>query len=131
MDERARKRLQEKIIAEAENENYGEDYTVMVKTLLKNYKLNKAKAAVLSKDDPENVGLADKIEFLDLCIEQLAVDEQALIRDLYVNRLSIGRAGKKYGYSKTGLFKWKERIIAVIEVLFAERYEIGKRENDS
>ena len=119
---RAQEKKKARLLVEAANENYGEDYTEMVKDLLKNYKIYKAKVALLPHDDPESVGLADRMEFLTACIEQLADDEGALIKDIYLNGLSISRAAKKYGYSKSGLHKKKDRYISVIEVLFADRF---------
>lgn len=108
----------------AQNENYGEDYKTMVKELLKNYKLNKMRVSVGDKADPAIAELDDKVDFLDKCVASMDEDAQDVINAVYIEGLSLNRAGKRFGYSKPGMQKKVNRLIAILEMLFSERYEI-------
>jgi len=122
LDYRLYQTKQKKLQELANNENYGEDYNKMVKELLKNYKLNKARIAVGSKDDVELIGLIDKLNFLDKCIDTLDDEAMELINIIYIQGVSLRKAGIKLGYCKTGLAYKRDRAIALLDMLFKERY---------
>ena len=107
----------------AQNEDYGEDYKNMVKELLKNYKMNKMRVSVGDKNDPAIAGLSDKVDFLDKCVATMDEDAQEVIKAVYIDGLSLNRAGKRFGYSKPGMQTRVNRLVAILDTLFHERYE--------
>ena len=95
--------------------------TSMIKELLKNYKLNKTKISV-GIDTPEMKDLTEKMEFLDVCISRLDGEELGIITEHYVKGKSLATIGKKLGYVKTAIKYKEDRAIAILEILFQEKY---------
>ena len=94
----------------------------MVKELLKDYKVNKARIAVANKDDKKISKLIRKIKFLDKCIETLDVETKEIIEDLYIQEVSLRKACVKFGYSKSGIAYKRDKTIELLEILFKEKY---------
>lgn len=59
-----------------------EDNVALVKELLTNYKINKAKIAVMDKT-PELELLEKQMNYLDECVKTLDAEEQVLFREVY------------------------------------------------
>ena len=93
----------------------------MVKELLKGYKLNKSKISI-GVETPEVQDLKEKMEFLDVCIEQLDEEEKAIITEHFIKGKSLAVVGKKFGYAKTGCQYKRDRAVAILEILFQQKY---------
>lgn len=103
-------------------EEYGEKEKgdmLAIKELLKNYNLNKTRVAVGNSKEVEVIK-AD-MAFLTKCIEQLDGEAKAIITLLYIQGLSIRKVGDRLGYSKSAIDKKKNRALAILEILFADR----------
>lgn len=123
LDFRLKQKRKTEMLNQTENEKYGEDYMQMVKDLLKNYKLNKARVAVADKDDVKAIELADKMDHLAKCISALDDEARELINDIYIKGMSLSKVGHKYGFSKAGIQYRRNRAIEALEMIFAERYD--------
>lgn len=121
-DYRLKTAKQKRMLEEVEHENYGEDYKRMVKAILKNYRLNVSRATVGNKDDSEVAVLVDKMEFLLKCVDTLDEESKEIITDIYIKGGSLKKVGDKHGYSKTSMFRKRDRAIEILEILFTERY---------
>lgn len=97
----------------------GEETMAVIQDLLKNYKLNKAKAAV--GGTVESKRLKEDMEFLDVCIAALDDEARAIIRGLYIDGLSMNKMANKFGYCKSSIFYKKSRALSMLEILFAAR----------
>lgn len=101
-------------------EEYGEVKKVsMVKELLKNYKLNKAKIAV-GGDDPFVQELKVQMERLDRCIETLDDLDKTIITDIYIRRESLSKVAKRFGFAKTSTLRMRDRAVKIVEILYGE-----------
>ena len=94
-----------------------EDNVALVKELLTNYKINKAKIAVMDKT-PELELLEKQMNYLDECVKTLDAEEQVLFREVYEKRVSLQKLARKYGYCKSSIQYHKHRIIAKLDILF-------------
>ncbi len=117
-DLRIREAEQKRLI-EDEYGKEGNDTMAAIQELLKNYKLNKAKAAV--GGTVESKRLKEDMEFLDVCIAALDDEAQAIVRGLYVEGKSMSKLGKQFGYCKAAIYKKKNRALQMLEILFASR----------
>lgn len=114
-------RIKEELARRMQEDEDGEERYSMVKELLKNYKLNKAKTSV-GIDSKEIQELKEQMDFLDLCISKLDGEAYGLIKEHYVNGRSLTFVGKMFGYSKTGARYKRDRAITILEILFNEKY---------
>lgn len=105
-------------LAEEFGEEVESDMTE-IKEMLKNYKLNTARIAV--GDSQEITNLKADMEFLDKCIDQLDDEAMAVITLLYKQGLSMSKIGRKLGYTKQAISKKRDRALAILEILFADR----------
>lgn len=94
-----------------------------VKKLLKNYKLNKMRIAVGDKTDVSVTDLADRMEFLDSCIEQLDDEARDIINCKYKEGISLRSMARRLNFSDTTIRRKVERALGMVETCFAERYE--------
>lgn len=117
-DLRIREAEQRRLIEEEYGKD-GNDIMAAVKDLLKNYKLNKAKAAV--GGTIESKRLKEDMEYLDNCVNALDDEAQAIIRGLYFEGKSMSKLAKCLGYCKTAIFNKKSRALSMLEILFAAR----------
>ena len=117
-DLRIREAEQKRLI----EDEYGKDdkkTMAVIQDLLKNYKLNKAKAAV--GGTVESKRLKEDMEFIDVCIAALDDEAQAIIRGLYIEGKSMSKLGNQFGYCKAAIYKKKNRALQMLEILFASR----------
>jgi len=98
------------------SDSKSEDEYKMVKELLKNYKINKARIAVSNKNDVAS--LLEKMVFLDKCIDTLDKEAKYIITNIYIKGVSLKNTGDKYGYSKAGVQYKRDRAIKILEMLF-------------
>lgn len=122
LKERAKARKYKRLAAEAENERFGVDYLSEIKYLLKNYEKNKIFLAV-AVNSVRNAELADKMCFLDKCIENLNENDRHFIID-FIESGSLGKLAKKCNYSKNAINHRLKKALSVVETLFYERYEL-------
>lgn len=125
LDYRLSQERHRRLMEQTDNENYGEDYMKMVKELLKEYHINKARVQLGKKDDPRIAELADKMDFIDKAIAILDEESNQVITMLYIEKTSIRRLAVALGYSKSGMQRCIERAIGILEMLFRENYEIA------
>ena len=97
----------------------GDDIMAVIKDLLKNYKLNKAKAAV--GGTVESKRLKEDMDFLDVCIAALDDEAREIISGLYINGQSMSKLGNRLGYCKAAIYKKRNRAVEMLEILFAAR----------
>ena len=102
------------------NEFYEWDREIktMVKELLKNYKLNKTKIKMGTADSE----LKKKMEFLDKCISSIDDTEKEIIVDCYIKGKSLALTGKRFGYTKQGMAKRRDRAVQMIEIIFQTEF---------
>lgn len=117
-DLRIREAEQRRLIEEEYGKD-GNDTMAAIKELLKNYKLNKAKAAV--GGTVESKRLKEDMEFLDVCIAALDDEAKAIIRGLYIDGQSMSKLGNRFGYCKAAIYKKRNRAVQMLEILFAAR----------
>lgn len=117
-DLRIREAEQRRLIEEEYGKD-GNDTMAAIQDLLKNYKLNKAKATV--GGTVESKRLKEDMAFLDVCIAALDDEAQAIIRGLYIEGQSMNKIAKRFGYCKSAIFYKKSRALSMLEILFAAR----------
>ncbi len=117
-DLRIREAEQRRLI-EDEYGKEGNDTMAAIQDILKNYKLNKAKATV--GGTVESKRLKEDMEFLDVCVAALDDEAQAIVRGLYIEGKSMSKLGKQFGYCKAAIYKKKNRALQMLEILFASR----------
>lgn len=98
-------------------------YMAEIKDLLKNYNSYKVMAAVGNKENPRTAELAEKMEFLDKCIENLDESDAEIIRNKFVRKLSFKQITQNGYVSKSTLQRKIARIVAFLEACFAENFE--------
>ena len=110
---------EQKRLLEEEYGKEGDDIMAAIKELLKNYKLNKAKAAV--GGTVESKRLKEDMDFLDVCIAALDDEAREIISGLYINGQSMSKLGNRLGYCKAAIYKKRNRAVEMLEILFAAR----------
>jgi len=94
-----------------------EDNMAEVNELLKNYKTNKSKLAVMDKT-PELELLKKQMDYLDECIKTLDPEEQEFIREICVYGKSLQKVARTLGYCKGTMQYRKRRIVNKLNILF-------------
>lgn len=110
---------EQKRLLEEEYGKDGNDVMAAIKELLKNYKLNRAKAAV--GGTVESKRLKEDMDFLDVCIAALDDEAREIISGLYINGQSMSKLGNRLGYCKAAIYKKRNRAVGMLEILFAAR----------
>lgn len=93
-----------------------------VKELLKNYKLNKLRVDVGDKNDGAIMELADKMKFLEDCIERIDDEERDIIRCKYVDGIPLRQISRRMNMADTTIRRHVERALKMIETCFTERF---------
>lgn len=118
-------RLRLKLEEEMQNLEEGGQNGIMaeVKNLLKHYKVNKLRIAVGDKTDSAVAELADRMEFLDDCIDHLDDEARDIIKCKYKEGVSLRCMARRLNFSDTTIRRKVERALAMVETCFNERFE--------
>lgn len=95
------------------------DYSVI--DLLENYKLNRSKLMLLNnkqKESKELVDLNENIEKLNICINCLPDEEKEIVKQVYINGITIKKVSKMLIMSRTTVYRRLQKAIEMLEELF-------------
>ena len=88
--------------------------------LLENYKLNQSKLLILNSKQNENkelIELKEQVEKLNFCINCLPDDEKEVIKQLYINGISIRKTAKMLISSRTTIYRKQKKAVEMLEEL--------------
>ena len=88
--------------------------------LLENYKLNQSKLLILNSKQNENkelIELKEKVDKLNFCINCLPDDEKEVIKQLYINGISIRKTAKMLISSRTTIYRKQKKAVEMLEEL--------------